>query len=99
MRDRAEAAPHLVRDVFRPRCAGNEYIQILSGERAFSAYTKLLPWDHAAGSFLVREAGGYNALLDGSRYDLNQPKGDMLTACSRDVWEKIRDVLSKDDLV
>lgn len=97
LRERAEAAPDTVREVFRPRCAGNEYVRILSGERAFSAYTKLLPWDHAAGSFLVREAGGHNALLDGGRYDLTQPKGDMLTARSREVWEKIRDVLLPGD--
>ncbi len=97
LRERAEAAPEIVREVFRPRCAGHEYVQILSGERAFSAYTKLLPWDHAAGSFLVREAGGHNALLDGERYNLSQPKGDMLTACSRDVWQKIAAVMSPRD--
>ncbi|MBO21675.1 MAG: inositol-1-monophosphatase [Rhodospirillaceae bacterium] len=94
LRERAEAAPETVRQVFPPRCAGNEYIRILSGERSFSAYTKLLPWDHAAGSFLVREAGGHNALLNGGRYDLTRPKGDMLTATSLDVWETIRDVLA-----
>ena len=94
LRERAEAAPETVREVFRPRCAGHEYVQILSGERAFSAYTKLLPWDHAAGSFLVREAGGHNALLNGGQYNLSQPKGDMLTACSRDVWQKIAAVMA-----
>lgn len=97
LRERAEAAPDTVRKVFRPRCAGHEYVQILSGERTFSAYTKLLPWDHAAGSFLVREAGGHNALLDGGRYDLSQPKGDMLTACSLDVWQKIAAVITARD--
>ncbi|MEK9965749.1 MAG: inositol monophosphatase family protein [Rhodospirillaceae bacterium] len=97
LRERAEAAPETVREVFRPRCAGNEYVRILSGERAFSAYTKLLPWDHAAGSFLVREAGGHNALLDGSRYDLSRPKGDMLTARSVEIWERVRAVLAADD--
>lgn len=97
LRERAEAAPETVREVFPPRCAGHEYVQILSGERAFSAYTKLLPWDHAAGSFLVREAGGHNALLDGGRYDLTRPRGDMLTACSREVWQKISAVLAPHD--
>tara|TARA_R110002110_G_scaffold260260_1_gene475848 strand:+ start:31713 stop:32516 length:804 start_codon:yes stop_codon:yes gene_type:complete len=97
LRERAEAAPDTVREVFRPRCAGHEYVQILSGERAFSAYTKLLPWDHAAGSFLVREAGGHNALLDGGRYNLSQPKGDMLTACSHDVWQKVAVAMAPPD--
>jgi fructose-1,6-bisphosphatase/inositol monophosphatase family enzyme len=94
LRERAEEAPETVREVFRPRCAGHEYVQILSGERAFSAYTKLLPWDHAAGTFLVREAGGHNALLDGGRYDLTKPKGDMLTARSLDVWQRIHAVIA-----
>lgn len=97
LRERAEAAPDTVREVFRPRCAGHEYVQILSGERAFSAYTKLLPWDHAAGAFLVREAGGHNALLNGGRYDLSQPKGDMLTARSEDIWHKIAEVMVPGD--
>ena len=96
LRERAEAAPGTVQEVFRPRCAGNEYVRILSGERAFSAYTKLLPWDHAAGSFLIREAGGHNALLDGEPYDLTQPSGDMLSACSHTVWERVRDVMLPD---
>jgi fructose-1,6-bisphosphatase/inositol monophosphatase family enzyme len=94
LRERAEQAPETVREVFRPRCAGHEYVQILSGERAFSAYTKLLPWDHAAGTFLVREAGGHNALLNGGRYDLTKPKGDMLTARSKDAWQKIHAVMT-----
>lgn len=94
LRERAEQAPQTVREVFPPRCAGHEYVQILSGERAFSAYTKLLPWDHAAGSFLVREAGGHNALLDGGQYDLTKPKGDMLTARSHEVWQKIQFVIA-----
>ncbi|MDA0786503.1 MAG: inositol monophosphatase [Proteobacteria bacterium] len=98
LRERAEDAPETVREVFRPRCAGHEYVQILSGERAFSAYTKLLPWDHAAGTFLVREAGGHNALLDGGDYDLTQPKGDMLTARSHEVWQKICAVMTPRDI-
>lgn len=97
LRERAEQSPETVREVFRPRCAGHEYVQILSGERAFSAYTKLLPWDHAAGSFLVREAGGHNALLNGGRYDLSQRTGDMLTARSEDVWHKIAAVMTPRD--
>lgn len=94
LRERAEQAPKTVREVFPPRCAGHEYVQILSGERAFSAYTKLLPWDHAAGSFLVREAGGHNALLDGGRYDLTMMKGDMLTARNLDVWRAVQSVIA-----
>lgn len=95
--ERAETRTDIVDQVFRPNCAGHEYVLILSGERAFSAYTKLLPWDHAAGSFLVREAGGYSALLDKGRYNLAQPKGDLLTAKSAAVWHNVRAVLHEGD--
>jgi fructose-1,6-bisphosphatase/inositol monophosphatase family enzyme len=94
--ERAENRTDVVNQVFRPNCAGHEYVLILSGERAFSAYTKLMPWDHAAGSFLVREAGGYSALLDAGRYDLAYPEGDLLTAASPSVWHNIQAVLSQD---
>lgn len=96
--ERAETRTDVVQQVFRPNCAGHEYVLILSGERAFSAYTKLLPWDHAAGSFLVREAGGFSGLLDHGTYNLAFPDGDLLTAESPEMWHSIRDVLDhKDD--
>lgn len=95
--ERAERDTSTVREVHRPNCAGHEYVQILSGERGFSAYTKLMPWDHAAGSFLVREAGGYSALLDHGHYDLARPSGDLLTARSREVWQDVHAVIARDE--
>lgn len=93
--DRAEARPDVVSQVHRPNCAGHEYVLILSGERAFSAYTKLMPWDHVAGSFLVTEAGGFSALLDEGRYDFAHPDGNLLTAMSAEMWHNIRAVLEQ----
>lgn len=95
--ERAEQDSTTIREVFRPNCAGHEYVQILAGERGFSAYTKLMPWDHAAGSFLVREAGGYSALLDHGHYDLARPSGDLLTARSREVWQEVQAVIGQDE--
>jgi len=91
--ERAEKRTDIIQQIYRPNCAGHEYVLILSGERSFSAYTKLLPWDHAAGSFLVREAGGFSGLLDHGVYDLAHPSGDLLTAESPEMWHNIRDVL------
>ena len=93
--ERAEARPDIISQVYRPNCAGHEYVLILSGERAFSAYTKLMPWDHVAGSFLVTEAGGYSALLDEGQYDFARPDGDLLTAASSEMWHNIRAVLDQ----
>lgn len=92
--DRAEQDETFIDDVFRPNCAGHEYIQILRGERRFTAYTKLMPWDHAAGSLMVAEAGGHSALLDGSRYDVAHPQGDLLNACDAATWRRIQAILA-----
>jgi fructose-1,6-bisphosphatase/inositol monophosphatase family enzyme len=96
--DRAEARPDLIEQIYRTNCAGHEYVLILSGERAFSAYTKLKPWDHAAGSFLVVEAGGHSALLDEGCYDVANPSGNLLTARSETAWRDVAVVLSDETL-
>ena len=35
----------------------------------FSLFTKLMPWDHAPGVLLHREAGGHAAYLEGGAYE------------------------------
>ena len=39
------------------RCAGAEYLEILAGRADFNLYRMTKPWDHAAGSLMVAEAG------------------------------------------
>ncbi len=96
--DRAEARPDVIERAYRTNCAGHEYVLIMSGERSFSAYTKLKPWDHAAGSFLVVEAGGHSALLDEGRYDVANPSGNLLTAQSEAAWRHVAAVLADETL-
>lgn len=95
--ERADRDESFIDKVFRPSCAGHEYIQIMRGERRFTAYTKLMPWDHAAGSFMVREAGGYSALLDGSHYDVAQPIGNLLNARDEQSWQRVQSILADDN--
>lgn len=95
--DRAERDDSFIDKVYRPNCAGHEYIQILRGERRFTAYTKLMPWDHAAGSFIIREAGGHSALLDGSPYDVARPIGHLLSANDEDTWRRVQSILADDN--
>lgn len=42
--------------------AGREYMDLGTGALAFAQYTRLKPWDHAAGVLIHREAGGFSAL-------------------------------------
>jgi len=55
------------------RCAAHEYIALASGRLHYALYRKLMPWDHAAGNLLQREAGGYGAHLDGTPYRADGP--------------------------
>ena len=49
--------------------AGREYMDLATGTLDFASYTRLKPWDHAAGVLIHREAGGFSALRsNGSPY-------------------------------
>lgn len=45
-------------------CTGREYMDLASGKLDFAAYTRLKPWDHAAGVLIHGEAGGYARMTD-----------------------------------
>jgi len=45
------------------------YIDVLNGDIDVSISNPIYPWDHAAGVFLVNEAGGQATLITGERYD------------------------------
>ncbi len=48
------------------RCAAHEYRMAAAGHCHLLVYNRLMPWDHAAGWLLHREAGGYSAHFDGT---------------------------------
>jgi fructose-1,6-bisphosphatase/inositol monophosphatase family enzyme len=48
------------------RCAAHEYRMAAAGHCHLLFYNRLMPWDHAAGWLLHREAGGYSAHFDGA---------------------------------
>ncbi|MGH6948575.1 MAG: inositol monophosphatase family protein [Kiloniellales bacterium] len=50
-------------------CAGQEYLRLAGGETHFAFYSRLLPWDHAAGVLIHREAGGIGRTLAGDDYE------------------------------
>lgn len=61
-------------------CAGNEYLDILEGAADFSLYRMTKPWDHAAGTLMLAEAGGGGVRFDGRAYSPAQPIDDGLIA-------------------
>jgi fructose-1,6-bisphosphatase/inositol monophosphatase family enzyme len=64
------------------RCAGIEYLEMLSGRADFCLYRTTMPWDHAAGALMLTEAGGGAARFDGLPYAPAQPTHGGLTAAA-----------------
>jgi fructose-1,6-bisphosphatase/inositol monophosphatase family enzyme len=75
------------------RCAAHEYRMAAAGHCHFLLYAKLMPWDHAAGWLLHREAGGYSARLDGSPYSSTHRSGGILCAPDAQTWSRLREAL------
>ena len=75
------------------RCAAHQYRLLCGGFYDFALYSKLMPWDHAAGTLLHTEAGGHSACLDGTSYRPTRHDGGLLSAPDRDSWSMLRDAL------
>ena len=75
------------------RCAGAEYLEILSGHAAFSLYRITKPWDHAAGALMMAEAGGASVRFSGSPYGPAQPiNAGIISAASQATLSEVRAV-------
>lgn len=75
-------------------CAGSEYLALARGSTHYAVFTRLLPWDHAAGNLIHAEAGGYAAMLDDERpYQPKPIEGNLLIAPEQDTWHQLRAVL------
>ena len=76
------------------RCAGLEYLNLLTGEMTFTLFTRLMPWDHAAGILLHAEAGGYSACFDGTPYGARRYREiGVLMAPDRGAWDRLYEAL------
>jgi len=63
-RARIEAAMPKLGRSFPAPCSAFVYLRLAGGERDFGVHGKLMPWDHAAGVLMLREAGGEAVFLD-----------------------------------
>lgn len=75
------------------RCAAHEYRMAAAGHCDLLFYNKLMPWDHAAGCLLHREAGGYSAHFDGTPYRPTHLTGGLICAPDQASWQLARDTL------
>ena len=75
------------------RCAAHEYRMAAAGHCHFLLFAKLMPWDHAPGWLLHREAGGYSARFDGEPYRVSERIGQLLCTPDEDSWHALRATL------
>ncbi|HEV7268095.1 MAG TPA: inositol monophosphatase family protein [Falsiroseomonas sp.] len=73
------------------RCAAHEYRLAAGGHAHLLVYNRLMPWDHAPGWLLHREAGGFSAQFDGGPYIAARHRsGGLICAPDRAGWEEAR---------
>ena len=77
-------------------CAGYEYPAVATDEQQFALFWRILPWDHAPGALIIREAGGAVLHLDGTPYHPTDSERGLLVAPNEDVWHTVRDTLFPD---
>ena len=73
--------------------ASIEYPAIARGDGDFMLYWRTLPWDHAPGALLLREARGVAARLDGTEYDPTDGRDGLLAAGSPEAWREAKSAL------
>jgi fructose-1,6-bisphosphatase/inositol monophosphatase family enzyme len=81
---------------FEPRGAGVEYLCLAQGQIDFTLFHRVLPWDHAAGVLLCREAGAFaGRLSDGALYRAGDDPwfGSLLVAPDEAAWRELRTAL------
>lgn len=74
-------------------CSGLEYAEIVLGRAQFSLHSRSLPWDHAAGTLIVREAGGLAGFLGEARYDPRITDRPVLAAADQATWDTVQEVV------
>jgi len=75
------------------RCAAHEYRLAAAGSCHLLLYNRLMPWDHAAGWLLHREAGGYSAHFDGTAYQVSHLTGGLICTPDEATWRLARAAL------
>jgi fructose-1,6-bisphosphatase/inositol monophosphatase family enzyme len=74
-------------------CAGHDYPELIKGGHHVILYWRSLPWDHAPGALMVREAGGVVRHFDGAQYDPALPHPGLLVCRDDEVYALARRTL------
>jgi len=83
---RGRALRGRVKGLHAIRSAAQVYLRLVTNAYQFGSFSRLMPWDHAAGVLIHAEAGGYGRLIDGTLYDPTFRSGDILLAPDEGTW-------------
>ncbi len=78
---------------FDHRCAAHQYRLLAGGHCHYMVFNRLLPWDHAPGWLLHREAGGFSARFDGTPYRPGLFTGGMICTPDKASYVSLREAL------
>jgi fructose-1,6-bisphosphatase/inositol monophosphatase family enzyme len=94
LRARVEAAGSLFAELGPgSSCAGVDYTQLIDAEIDFVLTWRTLPWDHAPGTLLLREAGGAGRRPDGTDYSPADGLTGLINAADDRCWRIARALL------
>ena len=72
-------------------CCGVDYSKIVEGAADFVVYRRAKPWDHAPGSLLLTEAGGFVGTFGGDRYrPQDEPPFGVVAAADRATYDLVQ---------
>jgi fructose-1,6-bisphosphatase/inositol monophosphatase family enzyme len=78
-------------------CVGSEYFDLALGLSDFAYYRRINPWDHCAGTIIVKEVSGYVGELESGReYKPSRPpENGIVVASSHAVYARVSAVLAR----
>jgi fructose-1,6-bisphosphatase/inositol monophosphatase family enzyme len=78
-------------------CCGVDYPKIVEGEADYAVYGHGAPWDHAPGSLLLAETGGFLGDFRGAAYHpQREVQGGLVAAADRATFDRVQGLI--DDL-
>jgi len=64
---------------------GCEYFDIALGKRDFALLSRLYPWDHISGVFIVRQSGGHDCHFDKKEYKFYKDSRNLIVSNSKNL--------------
>ena len=72
---------------------GCDYFDIALGQRNFAILSRLYPWDHIPGVFIVRIAGGHDCHFDKLEYKFYNNSNNLIVSNSKKLNYEILNLL------